>query len=97
MIEATLSEDKKKMRSELTEEPTHSTNRHRNQFVEDIGQTVANALFGYANTNGKPATPNEEETGSMRPKRSAKKVQQVYFPHKFNFRRLNQIMINLKR
>lgn len=68
------------MRSELTEEPTHSSsNRHQNQFVEDIGQSVANALFGYTNANEKQITPNEEETGSVRPKRSAKKVQQVFF------------------
>ncbi|XP_031623964.1 protein dimmed [Contarinia nasturtii] len=65
------------MRSELTEEPsTHSANRHQNQFVEDIGQSVANALFGYTNAMDKQTTPNEEETGSVRPKRSAKKVQQ---------------------
>lgn len=66
------------MRSELIEEPTHSANRHQNQFVEDIGQSVANALFGYTNANEKQTTSNEEDTGSVRPKRSAKKVQQVF-------------------
>lgn len=66
-----------KMRSELTEEPTHSSNRHQNQFVEDIGQSVANALFGYTNANEKQTMANDEDTGSVRPKRSAKKVQQV--------------------
>lgn len=72
------------MRSELTEEPTHSaSNRHQNQFVEDIGQSVANALFGYTNANEKQTTPNEEETGSVRPKRSAKKVQQVLLFYTF--------------
>lgn len=67
------------MRSELTEEPT---NRHQNQFVEDIGQSVANALFGYNNASEEQTAPNEEDTASVRPKRSAKKVQQV--------RRINQ-------
>lgn len=67
------------MRSELTEEPTHTVTRHQNQFVEDIGQSVANALFGYTNTNENQTSNNEEETGSVRPKRSAKKVQQVHF------------------
>lgn len=65
------------MRSELIEEPSHSTNRHQNQFVEDIGQSVANALFGYTNSNENQTSTNEEESSSVRPKRSAKKVQQV--------------------
>lgn len=64
-----------KMRSE---EPNISTTRHQNQFVEDIGQSVANALFGYSNTNENQTSTNEEETSSIRPKRSAKKVQQVF-------------------
>lgn len=73
------------MRSELTEEPSHSANRHQNQFVEDIGQSVANALFGYTNATENHTSTNEEESGSVRPKRSAKKVQQVsqrnFIPH----------------
>lgn len=66
------------MRSELTEEPAHPVGRHQNQFVEDIGQSVANALFGYSNANENQTSTNEEETSSVRPKRSAKKVQQVF-------------------
>lgn len=66
------------MRSELTEEPAHPVSRHQNQFVEDIGQSVANALFGYSNANENQTSTNEEETSSVRPKRSAKKVQQVF-------------------
>lgn len=68
-----------KMRSELTEEqPNQSANRHQsNQFVEDIGQSVANALFGYTNASENQTSTNEEESNSVRPKRSAKKVQQV--------------------
>lgn len=66
------------MRSEFTEEPTNSTNRHQNQFVENIGQTVANALFGYSNANeNRTSNNNEEETSTLRPKRTTKKVQQV--------------------
>lgn len=65
------------MRSELIEEPSHSLSRHQNQFVEDIGQSVANALFGYTNTNDNQISINEEEASSIRPKRSTKKVQQV--------------------
>lgn len=66
------------MRSELTDEqPNQSTNRHQNQFVEDIGQSVANALFGYTNVSENQTSTNEEEINSIRPKRSAKKVQQV--------------------
>lgn len=66
------------MRSELTDEqPNQSGNRHQNQFVEDIGQSVANALFGYTNVSENQTSTNEEETNSVRPKRSAKKVQQV--------------------
>lgn len=66
------------MRSECTEESTISIiNRHQNQFVEDIGQSVANALFGYNNANEIQTSNNEEETSTLRPKRVAKKVQQV--------------------
>lgn len=66
------------MRSELTDEqPNQSANRHQNQFVEDIGQSVANALFGYSNVSENQISTNEEEINSIRPKRSAKKVQQV--------------------
>lgn len=69
----------RKMRSECTEESTISTiSRHQNQFVEDIGQSVANALFGYNNTNETQTSNNEEETSTLRPKRTAKKVQQVF-------------------
>lgn len=67
-----------KMRSELSDEqPNQSTNRHQNQFVEDIGQSVANALFGYTNVSENQISTNEEEINTIRPKRSAKKVQQV--------------------
>lgn len=78
------------MRSEFPEEATISTNRHQNQFVEDIGQSVANALFGYNNTNETQTSNNEEETTTIRPKRSAKKVQQVSakFKCKFNGKNL---------
>lgn len=65
------------MRSEFVDEPANSTNRHQNQFVEDLGQSVANALFGYTNGNENQTPNNEEETNVLRPKRSAKKVQQV--------------------
>lgn len=63
------------MRSEYSEET--NTNRHQNQFVEDIGQSVANALFGYSTGNENQTSNNEEDTNILRPKRSAKKVQQV--------------------
>lgn len=66
------------MRSEFPEEPTNTTTRHQNQFVEDIGQSVANALFGYNNTNEIQTANNDEEISTLRPKRSAKKVQQVF-------------------
>lgn len=66
------------MRSELSEEPTNSTNHQQNQFVEDISQTVANVLFGFGTVADNPSAKSAEEEASVRrPKRSTKKVQQV--------------------
>lgn len=78
----------RKMRSECSDGSSISTiSRHQNQFVEDIGQSVANALFGYNNTNETQTSNNEEESGTLRPKRIAKKVQQVseFINMKFSF------------
>lgn len=50
------------------------------QFVDDIGQTVANELFGYATGNGNIAAANHIECcvdDVRRPKRKTRKMQQV--------------------
>lgn len=62
------------MRSEFVGE---NSNRHQNEFVENIGQSVANALFGYSTGNENSASNNEEDVAIPRPTRAAKKVQQV--------------------
>lgn len=62
------------MRSEFT---TESSNSHQNQFVESLGQSVANALFGYSTGNENSASNNEEDVAIPRPARAAKKTQQV--------------------
>ncbi len=60
-----------KMRSDSFEEKTQS------QFVEDIGQTVANELFKYSAGDENLASNNQENSNSVRPKRATKKIQQV--------------------
>lgn len=64
------------MRSEFSSEKPSS---HQNQFVENLGQSVANALFGYSTGNENSASNNEEDVAVPRPSRAAKKTQQVYF------------------
>lgn len=59
------------MRSDSFEEKTQS------QFVEDIGQTVANELFKYSAGDENLASNNQENSNSVRPKRATKKIQQV--------------------
>lgn len=59
------------MRSEFSEE------RNQNQFVEEIGQSVANELFGYSTGNENQASNNQEDINSLRPKRKTRKIQQV--------------------
>lgn len=58
--------------------------QQQNQFVEDIGQSVANELFGYSTGNENHETCNQENINALRPKRSTtRKAQQVsayYFP-----------------
>lgn len=62
------------MRSEFA---TENSSCHQNQFVENLGQTVANALFGYSTGNENSASNNEEDVAIPRPARAAKKSQQV--------------------
>ncbi|KAJ6634772.1 Protein dimmed, partial [Pseudolycoriella hygida] len=60
------------MRSDSFEEKTQS------QFVEDIGQTVANELFKYSAGDENLASNNQENSNS-RPRRATKKIQQMEF------------------
>lgn len=61
------------MRSEFSEERSQP-----NQFVEDIGQSVANEMFGYSTGNENQASNMQEDIiNSLRPKRKTRKIQQV--------------------
>lgn len=71
------------MRSEFSEET--NTNRQPNEFVKDLDQTVANVLLGYSTGNENQTSNNEEETNALRPKRTAKKVQQVDMNEVLNY------------
>lgn len=51
--------------------------QQQNQFVEDIGQSVANELFGYSTGNENNESCNQENINALRPKRkTTRKVQQ---------------------
>ena len=68
------------MRSELSDENNGSScsARNQNQFVEDIGQSVANELFGYSTGNENQASNNQEDLDTIRPKRNTRKMSQVH-------------------
>lgn len=71
------------MRSEFSSDerggqPQLQQQQQQNQFVEDIGQSVANELFGYSTGNENHESCNQENINALRPKRTTtRKAQQV--------------------